>query len=147
MNSDLYHIRQQFTLGAYKAVAQAPLPSASSPEYTPTLLYKARSHIALQEPIHVYALIPIDAENVALRAVSALARYVSASQSDDASGQEKALESLRDLCVEIEGEFDGTEEDGELVKVLAGTAFKLAGEIEEALESLGAGTDSENLEA
>lgn len=53
------------------------------------------------------------------------------------------LEALRDLCVEVEGET-GWEEQA--VRVLAGTAFARAGEVEEALESLGAGI-GENLEA
>lgn len=64
----------------------------------------------------------------------------------EAEDKEAGLEQLRDLCVEIEGENDGDEEKG-LVRVIAGTAFFRAGEVEEALESLGAGTDHENLEA
>jgi coatomer subunit epsilon len=56
------------------------------------------------------------------------------------------LEELRDLCVEIEGD-DVDERDQGVVRVLAGTAFAQAEEIEEALETLGAGTDTENLEA
>lgn len=60
------------------------------------------------------------------------------------------MEELRDLCVEIEGDDvdeDVSEKDKEVVKVLAGTAFVRAGEVEEALETLGAGTDMQNLEA
>jgi coatomer subunit epsilon len=78
-----------------------------------------------------------------MKAVAALARYVGATEADDT---EASLEQLRDLCVEVEGEGDGDEEKG-LVRVVAGTAFFRAGEVEEALESLGAGTDHENLEA
>ena len=50
--------------------------------------------------------------------------------------------------MEIEGD-DGEVDEKEkgLVRVLAGTAFTRAGEIEEALETLGAGTQHENLEA
>ena len=73
-----------------------------------------------------------------------MARYVAASDPADA---EAALEELRDLVVEIEGEEDveGSERDKALVKVIAGTAFARAGEIEEALVTLG--TDTEDLEA
>ena len=41
----------------------------------------------------------------------------------------------------------GDDKDKWLVKVLAGTAFARAGEVVEALESLGAGSNRENLEA
>jgi coatomer subunit epsilon len=59
-----------------------------------------------------------------------------------------ALEELRDLCVEVEGEdVDGTDRDRWLVRVLAGTAFARAGEVEEALESLCAGSNKTSLEA
>lgn len=62
------------------------------------------------------------------------------------TAKESALEELRDLSVEIEGDdIEGDERDKALVKVLAGTAFARAGEIEEALETLG--TDTEDLEA
>jgi len=57
-----------------------------------------------------------------------------------ADEKEGALEALRDLCVEVEAEEgEGGEDEGdrEIVRVCAGTAFARAGEIEEALESLG----------
>jgi coatomer protein complex subunit epsilon len=72
-----------------------------------------------------------------------LARYVAAA---DTAKQEAALEELRDLAVEIEGEdVEGTERDKLSVRVLAGTAFARAGELEEALETLF--TETEDLEA
>lgn len=74
-----------------------------------------------------------------------LARYISASASGSSS-KDDILEELRDLCVEVEGD-DVDESDRDQVKVLAGTAFAREGEIEEALETLGAGGSSENLEA
>lgn len=46
---------------------------------------------------------------------------------------------------EEDGEAEVTDGDKALVKVLAGTAFARAGEVEEALETLG--TDTEDLEA
>lgn len=108
------------------------------------MLYKARAHIALEDTKGALALIPSDSENVGLKAVAALAKYVGATAADE---KETSLEQLRDLCVEIEGDVDGDENDKEVVRVVAGTAFARAGEVEEALESLGAGTEQENLEA
>ncbi|KAH7914863.1 coatomer epsilon subunit-domain-containing protein [Hygrophoropsis aurantiaca] len=128
-SSQVYHIKQQFTLGAYHALTSASLPDPSSPDYIPTLLYKARAYIALGETPN---FIPEDNEHLALRAVTALANG------------EGGLETLRDLCVEIEGaEDEGGEWEREMVRVLAATAFVRAGEIEEALETLsGAGRDA-----
>ena len=77
---------------------------------------------------------------LSIRAARALARYVA---KDDA---EKALEELRDLCVEIEEEGVDEMQKG-LVRVLAGTAFVRECEVEEALETLGAGSSNENLDA
>jgi coatomer protein complex subunit epsilon len=120
------------------------LPEPSSADYIPTLLYQARAHIALDSPEIAAKLIP-GSENVALKAVAALANYVDAV---DTPSKETSLEELRDLCVEIEGEdIDGDDRDKALVRVLAGTAFVRAGEVEEALETLGAGRETENLEA
>jgi len=125
-SSDLYHIKQQFTLGAYPALANTPVPDHNSPDYVPTLVYKARAFLALNDPASALALVPADTDNIALRAVAALAKG------------DEGLETLRDLCVEIEGE--GVEEfsksDIDTVRVLAATAFLRVGEIEEALETL-----------
>ncbi|KAJ6515137.1 coatomer complex protein [Mycena vitilis] len=141
-SSELYHVKQQFFLGAYKSLTALSLPDPSSPDYIPTLVYQARAHIALNDPAAVASLVPVDSENVAVRAVSALARYVSAA---DTTKQEAALEELRDLAVEIEGDAEGTERDKSAVRVLAGTAFARAGEVEEALETLF--TEAQDLEA
>lgn len=142
-SSELYHVKQQFFLGAYKTLVDLSLPDPSSPDYIPTLVYQARAHIALNDPGAVASLVPADSDNVALRAVSAFSLYVSAS---DATKQEAALEELRDLAVEIEGsDVVGTERDKLAVRAIAGTAFARAGEVEEALETLGA--ETEDLEA
>lgn len=117
-----------------------PLPDPNSPDYTATLVYQARAHIALNDPKSALKIIPAGSENVALKAAAALAQYV------DATDKDSALEELRDLSVEIEGEdVEGTEKDKASVRVLAGTAFAQAGEVEEALETLG--VDTEDLEA
>ncbi|TFY76049.1 hypothetical protein EWM64_g7962 [Hericium alpestre] len=141
-SSDLYNVKQQFFLGAFKALVDLTAPNASSEDYIPILVYKARAHIALGDTQAVSNLIPSDTENVALKAVSALAKYTSGADA------EPTLEELRDLCVEIEGEdADVNEREKGLVRVIAGTAFARAGEVEEALETLGAETSTENLEA
>ena len=109
------------------------------------LIYKARAYIALNQPSRALALVPDDTKNVALRALHTLARFVEATEELD---QQTVLEEFSDLCVEIEGD-DGSIDDKDkwLVRVLAGTAFAGAGEIEEALDSLGAGSNTQNLEA
>ncbi|TRM65545.1 coatomer epsilon subunit-domain-containing protein [Schizophyllum amplum] len=142
-SSELYHVKQQFFLGAYKTLIDLTLPDPSSPDYIPTLLYQARAHIASDDPSAAISLIPEDEENVAVKAVAALARYVAASADED---KDTALEALRDLLVEIEGDdAEGSDKDKALVRVIAGTAFARAGEIEEALDALG--SETEDLEA
>ena len=130
--------------GAYKSLVDLTLPDPNSPDYTPTLVYKARAHIALDDPAGALQLIPAETEDISLRGVAALARYVAAT---DETAKDAALEELRDLAVESEGEDSEAEEkEKDLVKVLAATAFARAGEVEEALETLGAGTEHESLE-
>ncbi|KAG6860885.1 hypothetical protein C0995_006440 [Termitomyces sp. Mi166 len=146
MSSELYHIKQQFVLGAYKTLVNLTLPEPNSPTYTPTLLYQARAHIALNDPESALKLLPTDSDNVTVKAAVSLAKYVSASQSANKDSIDASLEELRDLAVEIEGDDDDADENEKaVVRVLAGTAFTRAGEVEEALETLG--VDTEDLEA
>ncbi|KAF9530417.1 coatomer complex protein [Crepidotus variabilis] len=144
VSSDLYHIKQQFVLGAFLSLSKLELPDSTSDDYLPTVLYKARSSIALNEAKSALSIIPSGSENVALKAVASLARYVGAT---DETKAEAALEELRDLSVEIEGEEDveGSDQDMDLARLLAGTAFARAGEIEEAIETIG--TETEDLES
>ncbi|KZP25550.1 hypothetical protein FIBSPDRAFT_783108 [Athelia psychrophila] len=143
MASELYHVKQQFTLGAYKSLVEGTtLPDPSSPEYTSILLYKARASIAIHDTPAALAILPADSDDISVKSVVALAKYEGASSEED---KEAALEQLRDLCIEIESEGEVPEAD--VVRVIAGTAFYTAGEVEEALETLGAGTTHENLEA
>jgi len=142
-SSELYHVKQQFILGAYKTLTTLTLPDPNSPDYTPTLLYQARAHIALDDPKSALQLLPENSENVVVKATASLAKYVAASESTE---KEAYLEELRDLAVEIEeDDVEGSDRDKALVRVLGGTAFARAGEIEEALETLG--VDTEDLEA
>ena len=116
------------------------MPDPNSSDYVPTAIYQARAHIALGNPKAATDVLP-ESENVAVRAVSALAKF-------EGGGGETALEELRDLAVEIEGEdVEGDDRDKWLVRTLAGTAFAKAGEVEEALETLGAGSNTISLEA
>lgn len=118
------------------------LPEQSSEDYTPILFYKARAHIALGDTEPIASLISTDTENLALKSVAVFANYISTPAGD------AALEELRDLSVEIEGDdVEATEREKGWVRVIAGTAFARAGEIEEALETLGAESTTENLEA
>ena len=110
------------------------------PDHTSFLLYKARALIALNRASEAESLIPADADSFPLKATRSLAKYVDA-------GDESVLEELRDLCVEVDGEENVSEAEKWQVKVLAGTAFVRAGETEEALETLGVGTNEESLEA
>ena len=99
--------------------------------------------IPLNEAQSALELIPEDSENVAVKAVMSLARYVGAT---DATKAEAALEELRDLVIEIEEEVAGVSDKNKaLVRIFAGTAVARAGEVEEALETLG--TETEDLES
>ena len=109
------------------------------------MLYKARALTALNQPQAAVDLIPEDTEALPLKAARSLARYVEAASSGS-DEKDAALEELRDLCVEVEGDDASANERGQ-VRVLAATAFAREGEVEEALETLGVGSNSENLEA
>ncbi|KAL9713583.1 hypothetical protein Ac2012v2_003194 [Leucoagaricus gongylophorus] len=142
-SSELYHVEQQFILGNYRSLVDLVLPDVNSPHHARTLLYKARALIALNEYNTALKLLETLPEDVSTKAASSLARYLGTS---DSVAKESALEELRDLSVEIEGDdAEGDERAKFLVKVLAGTAFAHAGEIEEALDTLG--IDTEDLEA
>jgi len=110
------------------------LPEPSEEDYTRILLYQARAHIALNDPNSALALLPASSQSLAVKAVRALAQ--------------NSLEELRDLAVEIEGDdVSANEAEKSVVRVAAASAFARAGETEEALETLGAGTPIEDLDA
>lgn len=138
MDSDsLFHLKNQFFLGAYGALTSNPLPDQSSPDYLQTLLYTARSHIALGDTASALAILLENDSEPSIRAIRALAHYI---QGQDSTA---ALEELRDTSLEVEGEegpLNG------LVKVVAATAFLREGETEEALATLGAGTGTKDVE-
>ena len=136
-SSELYHTKQQFYLGAYTSLTAASLPDSSSDDYTPTLLYTARAHLALNTPSAALALLNQhpDPENVQIKALKSLTKYI-------VNPDETVLEELRDLVVEVESESEDKAKG--FVKVIAGTALVRAGEIEEAIDTLGA--DTQDLE-
>ncbi|KAH7098861.1 coatomer epsilon subunit-domain-containing protein [Auriculariales sp. MPI-PUGE-AT-0066] len=132
--SELYHVRRLFTLASYSTLIAVALPEPDAEDYSQILLYQARSHIALNDPASALALLPTSSPSLAIKAVRALAQ--------------NALEELRDLAVEIEGDDCAADEsEKSVVRVSAATAFARAGEIEEALETLGAGKPIEDLDA
>ena len=115
----------------------------SSSDYNAFLLYKSRALIATGRAKEVDILIPQETGVLSLKAARFLAHYFLAAASGDEG--ETPLEELRDLCVEVEEDVPASERWS--VRILAGTAFVQAGELEEALETLGVGTNSESLEA
>lgn len=138
--------------GAYNTLISVPLPPQSSPDYISTLVYQARARLALNNPSAALSLLPPDSEEVTIKAVSSLARYIattSPTSNENPEDGEATLEELRDLSVEIEGDdLEASEKDKWLVRILAGTAFARAGEVEEALETLGLnGENRESIEA
>lgn len=87
----------------------------------------------------------MDDVSLPAKSVRALAEYFTAKKADDDESKEKALDELRDLCLEIEGEDIEADVKG-LVRCTAAVAFVHEGENEEALETLEAGTSTRNLE-
>lgn len=120
-----------------------PLPDTNAEDRVLIVLYHIRSHIALGKLDKAISLIPeLNDSGLLSRAVKALASYLKTP-----AEKETHLEELRDLCVEIEAEdVEADEYERGAIRVLAGTAFAREGEVEEALETLGAGTSHTNLE-
>jgi coatomer protein complex subunit epsilon len=132
------------TTGAYKAITELRLPDSDAEDRLSILLYHVRSFLALGQPEKALAILPDSETSIAAKAGRSLASYIL----DPSSTKETTLEELRDLAVEIEGEDSEADEyEKNLVRVLAGTGFAIEGEVEEALETLGAGSHHQNLEA
>lgn len=131
-------------VGSYKPLLTAELPDKNSPDYAPTLLFKARG-LVQSDPDGALALLPAEDESLPARTTRSLATYFKSKQENSDDAKEKALDQLRDLCVEVEGE-DIEEEVKGVVRSIAAVAFVHEGENEEALETLEAGTSTRNLE-
>jgi len=91
------------------------------------------------------ALLPAEDASLSAKSVRSLAAYFNAKKAEDDEAKEKALDELRDLCLEIEGEEVEDDVKG-LVRCTAAVAFIQERENEEALETLEAGTSTRNLE-
>lgn len=78
------------------------------------------------------------------RAIQAFAGYLDASEED----REGKLDELRDLVLEYEGEEvdEETREEERIVRCMAGTAFILQNEVEEAVTTLTEGCGKTDLE-
>jgi len=140
----LFYLKNQFYLGAYQSVAKNPPPPEDSLEYLPTILYSARSFIALNQPDQALSLVSADTQP-AVRAIRALATYVKTKALG--GGVESVVDELRDLTIEVEGEEEGEQGAGVgVVRVAAATAFFQEGEVEEALTTLGAGAGGQDIE-
>lgn len=132
--------------GNFKYLCDNPPPPKTDESYLATLCYTIRSHIALKNYSAALGLLPSSETAPPLRALRSLANYLASTDDDK---KEAFLEELRDLTIETEDGFAGDQEEGAgagLIKVAAATAFFHAGEVEEALTTLGAGCKSRDLE-
>ncbi|KAG8906186.1 hypothetical protein FRB99_007402 [Tulasnella sp. 403] len=147
MDSDsLFYLKNQFYLGNFKYLCDNPLPPTTDEAYLATLCYTTRSHIALKNYPAALSLLPASDTSAPIRALRSLTNYFAAAEGE----REPFLEELRDLCIEIEEGYEGSEEEGTgpgLIKVLGATAFFNEGEVEEALTTLGAGCKSRDIES
>ncbi|EJT99913.1 hypothetical protein DACRYDRAFT_23461 [Dacryopinax primogenitus] len=135
-SEELYQLKSHFYQANYKAVLSTPLPPANSPSYLPSKVYNLRAQLALSPSTPLPAE---ESESLALRAVAAFSGYLTAE--DKAA----ALEELRELVLEVEGEEELGWEEG-VVRVLSATAFFREGETEEALDTLSGETAKKDLE-
>jgi len=128
-SEELYQLKSYFYQANYKAVIDTPIPSEGSPSYLPTLIYNLRARLALSpaSPLPTTA----DPHAIAYRAVTAFSSYLRAED------KAEALDELREVLLEVEGEEELGWEEG-IVRVLSATAFWREGENEEALDTLSA---------
>jgi coatomer protein complex subunit epsilon len=138
-DSVTYNIQSLFYQGAYEACSVAvKAASGSSSDETSQirLLYGARSQIALNKPSAALALLPASIDTPAAQAVRALAKFVEAQDSSDASGAEEALTELNDLLDQaVVGDANG-----QTIRVCAATAMARDEDPVGALETLGMGS-------
>ncbi|GHJ88459.1 hypothetical protein NliqN6_4861 [Naganishia liquefaciens] len=155
MDSDaLFHVKQLFWQGSYKACIEEAtsvnISDLSDPESLSRALYAARSHLALAPPATsaatslLQSALSANEPPASARAIKAFADFVDASGED----KESKLEELRDLLLEYEGEEvnEETREEERIVRCMAGTAFILQNEVEEAVTTLTEGCGKTDLE-
>ncbi|KZT52516.1 hypothetical protein CALCODRAFT_459171, partial [Calocera cornea HHB12733] len=120
----------------YKTVIDTPLPEEDSASYLPSLIYNLRAHLALSPTTPLPE--PTD-PSLAYRAVAAFSSYLRAVDKSE------ALDELREVLLEVEGEEELGWEEG-VVRSLSATAFWREGETEEALDTLSAEGAKKDLE-
>jgi len=96
-----------------------------------TFIYHIRALLAQNNTTHALSLLPTDSQSIHIISLSALANYLH-------SRHPSHLDQLRHLSLQV---------DDDIVRIISGTAFACAGQLEQALEYLGASTNTENLEA
>ncbi len=122
-----------------------PLDDLSDPELLSRALYASRSNLALPKPSIEAAksllepALSSDSPPASARAVDAFASYL-------AGEKEAKIEELRDLVLELEGEDEGMREEERVVRCMAGSAFILEKEVEEAVATLTEGCGRTDLE-
>ncbi|WOO77444.1 Coatomer subunit epsilon [Vanrija pseudolonga] len=147
----LYHVKQLFHQGSYKAtIAEAssqPLTPGDDPSALPRAVYVARSHLALQPADAAAAqavlkpFLAVEPAPPSARAASALATYLSSTGTSRAA----AVDEVRDLVLEVEGDAVEADVEGP-TRALAGTIFILEKENEEAVATLTEGAAKADLE-
>ncbi|KAI5454947.1 hypothetical protein NCC49_002223 [Naganishia albida] len=151
MDSDaLFHVKQLFWQGCIEEATSADISDLSDPESLSRALYAARSHLALHPPATDSAIKLLDSAlssnetTASARAIKSFAELLDASDEE----KESKLEELRDLLLEYEGEEvnEDTREEERIVRCMAGTAFILQNEVEEAVTTLTEGCGKTDLE-
>lgn len=138
------------SLGCIEEATSADINDLSDPESLSRALYAARSHLALHPPATSSALellgsaLSSNEPPASARAVKSFTEFLGASDED----KEAKLEELRDLLLEYEGEEvnEDTREEERIVRCMAGTAFILQNEVEEAVTTLTEGCGKTDLE-
>ncbi|KAJ9106250.1 hypothetical protein QFC21_001395 [Naganishia friedmannii] len=151
MDSDaLFHVKQLFWQDCIAESTSVDISDLSDTESLSRALYAARSHLALQLPATSAAVSLLNSAlssnepPASARAIQAFAGYLDASDDD----KEGKLDELRDLVLEYEGEEvdEETREEERIVRCMAGTAFILQNEVEEAVTTLTEGCGKTDLE-
>lgn len=112
-------------------------------------IYAARANLALTPPNIASALaaiqpaLALNEQPTSVRAVKSFAEYL-----DNESERASKLDELRDLVLEYDADEvnEETREDERVVRALAGTAFMISKEIEEAVTTLSEGCGKTDLE-
>lgn len=144
MDSSLFQVQSLFYQGAYSgcidlAIASTRSARSSDPETVTTLLYAARSHLALSpsNPAAALALLKsIGSQEPHVQAVTSLAKFLQSRNQDDSDAMLSEIVNLTEL---LDHAVVG-QDSGQVIRCAAATALYLDGDAEEALNTLGVGT-------